>query len=350
MCSVTAKRDLSPQQNRPHYCAICKRILEILINANGTYVSGEHMSSELGISRAAVWKHIKILEGEGYEIESTSGIGYRMVVIPDVLDSKTILYGLKTLRFGHQLEIYGTIDSTNSRAKRLALDEASEGTVVIADTQSAGRGRLDRIWVSPAKKGLWLSVILRPSIKPERAPELTVLAAIATVRALENFAGLNASIKWPNDVVINGKKLCGILAESQAEPDVIRSIVMGIGINVNMQRDDFPDELKDLATSLFIEKDKVFSRRELLLILLENFEAIYDEYLKNNDLSPFLEFYKSRSVTLGRNVKVIARTSSFEGFALDIDKDGALLVRECDGSIRKILSADVSVRGESGYV
>jgi len=340
----------SPRQNRPQYCKICQRILEMLMNANSAYVSGEQMSGRLGISRAAVWKHIKTLEGEGYEIESTSGTGYRLSVIPDILDLKTILYDLKTKRFGHCLEIFKTIDSTNSRAKRLALDAAPEGTIVIADTQSSGRGRMDRIWVSPAKKGLWLSIILKPSIKPERAPELTVLAAIATVKALENFAGLSASIKWPNDIVIDGRKLCGILAEIQAEPDVIRSVVMGIGINVNMNREDFPAELQDLATSPPIEEGKVASRRQLLLIFLENIEAIYDEYLKSDGLDFFLEYYKSRSATLGKNVKVIERTSSFEGYALDIDKDGALLVRLGDGSIRKVLSADVSVRGESGYV
>ena len=327
-----------------------QRILEMLMDATGVYISGEQMSGKLGISRAAVWKHIKILESEGYEIDSISGLGYKLNSIPDILDSKTIRHGLKTQSFGHSLEIYETIDSTNSRAKKLALDGAPEGTIVVADTQSAGRGRMDRTWISPAKKGLWLSIILTPPIKPQRAPELTVLAAIATVRALEDFIGLSASIKWPNDIVINGKKLCGILAEIQAEPDVINSVVMGIGINVNMQREDFPDELKDLATSLFIEKDKVFSRRELLSVLLENLEKIYYEYLKSDDLGPFLDFYKSCSVTLGRNVKVAERASSFECFAFDIHKDGALLVRLNDGSTRKILSADVSVRGESGYV
>lgn len=327
-----------------------QRILEMLMDANGIFVSGEKMSGRLGISRAAVWKHIKALESECYEIESVSGLGYKLSAIPDILDSKTIFYGLKTQIFGHRLEIYETIDSTNSRAKILALGGAQEGTIVIADTQTAGRGRMDRIWISPAKKGLWLSIILKPPISPERAPELTVLAAIAAAKAFEDFAGLNATIKWPNDIVINGKKLCGILAEIQAEPDVVRSVVMGIGINVNMQKDDFPAELQDSATSILIEQGKVMSRRELLLVLLQNLESVYYEYLKNDGLDNLLEYYKSRSATLGKKVEVIERKSSFEGYALDIDKDGALLVRTGDGSLRKILSADVSVRGEKGYV
>jgi BirA family biotin operon repressor/biotin-[acetyl-CoA-carboxylase] ligase len=308
------------------------------------------MSVRLGISRAAVWKHVKALERRGYEIESVSGLGYRLSAIPDILDSNTIGLGLKTQRFGRNLETYETIDSTNSRAKILALDGAQEGTIVIADAQSAGRGRMDRVWISPSNKGLWMSIILKPPISPERAPELTVLAAIATVRALEDYTGLNTAIKWPNDIVINGRKLCGMLAEIQAEPEIIRSVVMGIGINVNIQRNDFPPELQDIATSVLIESDKIFSRRELLFILLENLESIYYEYLKSDGLAPFIEYYKSRSATLGRNVNVIERESSFEGYALDIDKSGALMVRKNDGSIKKILSADVSVRGEKGYV
>lgn len=327
-----------------------QRILEILMHSVGVYVSGEQMSNRLGISRAAVWKHIKSLEKEGYEIQSISGTGYRLSGIPDKLDSKTIVYSLKTQKFGHNAEIYDSIDSTNSRAKILALNGAQEGTIVIAEAQTAGRGRMERVWVSPAKKGLWLSIILKPPISPERAPELTVLAAIATAKALEDFARLRAAIKWPNDIVINSRKLCGILAEIQAEPDCVHSVVMGIGINVNMQRDDFPVHLQDFATSALIETGKVLSRRELLLVLLENLESVYYEYIKSNGLEPFLGFYKSRSATLSRNVNVIERGSSFEGYALDIDKDGALLVRKSDGSIRKVLSADVSVRGEFGYV
>jgi len=320
------------------------------MNAEGKCVSGEQMSNTLGISRAAVWKHMKVLEREGYEIESIPGTGYRLSAIPDILDSKTIFYGLKTKRFGNCHEIYQTIDSTNTRAKKLALEGAEEGTVVIADTQIAGRGRMDRIWVSPAKKGLWLSIILRPFIAPEKAPHLTVLAAIAIVKALEEIVGLKADIKWPNDILINGKKLCGILAEIQADPDKIHSVVMGIGINVNMQNDDFPDELKDSATSILIEKGIAISRKNLLLILLENLEVVYDEYLKNNSLSPFLAFYKSHSISIGKNVTVIERNSTFEGYAQNIDEDGALLVKTADGNIRKIFSADVSLRRGNTYV
>lgn len=325
-------------------------ILNMLIDAKGIFVSGEFISDKLGISRAAVWKHIKILEGEGYEIEGISGSGYRLTTIPDVLDSKAISYGLKTQIIGRCLEIHQTIDSTNTRAKLLALNEAQEGTVVMADTQTAGRGRMDRLWVSPAKKGLWFSIILKPTIPPERAPELTTMAAIAIARTLEEYAGLHTLIKWPNDIVINSRKVCGILAEIQAEPGVIHSVVIGIGINVNMQTADFPVELQDLATSLRIEKGTSFSRRTLFNALLYNMESVYFEYLKSDGLGPFIGFLKSRSATLGRKVKVIERKATFEGDAFDIDKDGSLLVKTNGGMIRKILSADVSIRGESGYV
>ena len=327
-----------------------EKIIEILMDAHGKCVSGEQMSNILGISRAAVWKHMKVLEREGYEIESIPGTGYRLSVIPDIMDSKIISYGLKTKRFGNCIEIYQTIDSTNSRAKKLALEGAQEGTVVIAETQIAGRGRMDRKWVSPAKKGLWCSIILKPHIAPEKAPQLTVLAAIAIVKALEEFVGLKADIKWPNDILINGKKLCGILAEIQAEPDKIHSVVLGIGINVNMQKDDFPDELKGSATSILIEKGIAISRNNLLLILLENLEVIYDEYIKSNSLFPFLAFYKSHSISIGENVTVIERNSTFEGYAQNIDEDGALLVKTADGNIKKIFSADVSLRRGNTYV
>jgi len=326
------------------------KILEILMNNSNDFLSGEVISTQLGITRAAVWKHIKSLQGEGFEIESKSRLGYRLMAIPESLDQVTLREAIKTKVMGKNLEVHQTIDSTNNRARDLALEGADEGTLVISETQSMGRGRLGRDWISPKGKGIWMSLILKPDLPPDQAPRITAIVAVALRKALNKATGLDVGIKWPNDIIINAKKVCGILTEIQADIDRIHYLVVGIGINVNMLADDFPPEIASTATSLRIAMNAWLDRRWIIALVMEEIEDIYLKYTKNKDFRRLLDQYREYSVTLNKSVRVIGRDMNFEGFALDFDTDGSLLVKREDGSITKVLSGDVSVRGEDGYV
>ena len=326
------------------------KILEILMNNSNDFLSGEVISTQLGITRAAVWKHIKSLQGEGFEIESKSRLGYRLMAIPESLDQVTLREAIKTKVMGKNLEVHQTIDSTNNRARDLALEGADEGTLVISETQSMGRGRLGRDWISPKGKGIWMSLILKPDLPPDQAPRITAIVAVALRKALNKATGLDVGIKWPNDIIINAKKVCGILTEIQADIDRIHYLVVGIGINVNMLADDFPPEIASTATSLRIAMNAWLDRRWIIALVMEEIEDTYLKYTKNKDFRRLLDQYREYSVTLNKSVRVIGRDMNFEGFALDFDTDGSLLVKREDGSITKVLSGDVSVRGEDGYV
>ncbi len=326
------------------------KILKILMDNQKEFLSGEEISIALGITRAAVWKHIKSLKQDGFEIESRSRLGYRLIAIPEVLDEVTLMQSMRTKIIGKNIEVHNTIDSTNNRAKELALEGAPEGTLVIAETQLEGRGRLGRNWISPIGKGIWMSLILRPNIPPEKAPGITTLAAVAIRRALSCVTGLNIGIKWPNDIIIDGKKVCGILTEMHGDMDTIHYLVVGMGINANLESDDFPSELIPTATSLRIVMNQSVDRRKIIALVMGEMEDIYLKYLEDNDFQSILHECKEYSVTLNRKVKVIGRDTVFEGYAIDLDVDGSLLVKRYDGSISKVMSGDVSVRGGEGYV
>lgn len=326
------------------------KILEILLDNKDNFISGESISERLNVTRAAVWKHIKTLQSEGFKIESVSRKGYRLVGIPDKLERVTLLHGMKTKVLGRTVEICESIDSTNSRAKELALLGYPEGTLVIAEEQLEGRGRLGRSWVSPAGKGIWMSLLLRPEIPPSAAPIITTLAALAVKRALEETSGLEVSIKWPNDIIIQNKKVCGILTEIHADIDIIHYVIVGIGINVNIEEKDFPEELLSSATSILIALGRKLDRIQLIQSIMKHMEDIYIDYIKTSDIGPILDECRKCSATLGRTVKVIGRGMEFSGKAVDLDEDGALLVLKDDGKLEKVLSGDVSVRGIAGYV
>lgn len=325
------------------------RIFEILLKNRGRFVSGEDISRELGISRTAVWKSIRQLKEDGYGIDSVSNKGYCLTEVPDRLSEALLHFHLNTKKFGQYIELHDTIGSTNARAKELALESAPHGTLVAAEEQASGRGRLGRSWVSPPGMGIWMSLILRPSFLPQFAPRITVLAAMAVAQAIRSATGLQAGIKWPNDIIINGKKACGILTEMQADPDLIEFIVVGIGINVNTPRDAFPAELMDSATSLAIESGAKLDRNHLLAELLGAFEALYDRFEKSGNFADILADYKEQCITLNRRVRVFSRTEEFEGTAVDLTDSCELMVRLDDGSMRTVLSGDVSVRGIAGY-
>lgn len=326
------------------------RILKVLMDNRDGFLSGETISVSLGITRAAVWKHIKSLQEDGFEIESKSRLGYRLIGIPEALDEVTLLGSIDTEVIGKNIEVHDTIDSTNNRARELAIGDAFEGTLIIAETQQKGRGRLGRDWVSPKGKGIWMSLILRPNIPPQKASGITTVGAVAIRRALNRALDLDIGIKWPNDIIIDGKKVCGILTESHADMDRVHYVVMGIGINANMTLEDFPPEIATTATSLRIAAGHRVNRREVIALIMEEIEKTYNRYIEDGDFGSILEECREHSVTLNRPVQVIGRDDTFEGFAMDFHEDGSLLVKRTDGSIIKVMAGDVSVRGEKGYV
>ena len=311
------------------------RILELLRKAGEEYMSGEEIAKKLGVSRTAVWKHIKELREAGYGIKSRSRSGYALEEPPDCLLPGEIKNGLRTRCIAKDIVFFEEIDSTNQVAKQLAQKGAAAGTVVVAESQGKGRGRLERSYFSPAGKGIWFSVILRPHILPQEAPKCTLLAAVAVAMAMKRF-GLKSEIKWPNDILHEGKKLTGILTEMSAEIDRINYIVIGTGINVNIEEEEFPEELRDKATSLSIMKGERLPR-------VAFFQAVL--VLEEDGFAPIIARWREYAVTLGQEVHVIGAIGkdSFDGRAIDIDEEGALLV-ETEGGVRRVLAGDVSIR------
>ena len=315
-----------------------QRILDILKNADD-FVSGEDISNKTGISRAAVWKHIKSLKNMGYEIDSVTNRGYRLVSSPDLITAEEITQNLNTEFIGRRLFIYDETDSTNERAK--ASGEI-EGSVFIAEVQNHGKGSRGRGWVSPRGTGIWHSILLKPDIPPSEVSQITLVAGLAVCKAI----GMGAKIKWPNDIVIGTKKVCGILTEMSAETDMVHYVVCGIGINVNTE--NFDAEIKHRATSMYIESGEKQIRNDIIARELNYFEYYYKKFLEGG-LGAILDEYKENCVTIGRDVTVIYKKENVTGKAVDIDENGALVVETADGTIR-VTSGEVSVRGIYGYV
>lgn len=327
-----------------------QKILEMLMDNMGNFISGEDMSDKLGVTRAAIWKHMDTLRNDGYNIESVPRKGYRLVNIPDTIDGHVIKWGLSTRVLGSEILSFSSLESTNMMAKEKATDGCREGTVIIADEQTAGKGRMGRGWVSPTGKGIWMSIILKPSINPAKAPLITSMAAVAVIRAIQSISGLHSTIKWPNDILIDGKKVCGILTEMQGDMDSIHYVVVGIGLNVNLDEKDLQRELRDKATSLKIELGNSVHRVEIVQAILTELESIYLYYMETGDPSDIITSIRDNSATVGNRIRVIGVNTSIEGTAIDIGDDGALVVKLDDGQIKRVMSGDVSVRGMKGYV
>ena len=316
-------------------------VLELLREAGG-YISGEKMAVRLGITRAAVWKKIAALREAGYDISSAPRSGYVLRAVPDRLLEPELTQGLETAHIGRRIICYDAVDSTNLVLKELAREGAADGTVVVADTQGTGRGRMERAFFSPPGKGIWVSILLRPTFLPQDAPKCTLMAAVAVARAMEKF-GLRAGIKWPNDIMHEGRKLVGILTEMSAEMDRVNYVVIGIGINVNIAAEDFPEELRPIATSLMQMKGAPLPRVAFLQELLRALDTLYAE-VQRAGFAPVLAAWKEYAVTLGQTVRVIAPAGEeFEGVAADIDAEGALLIDTPAGQ-RRVLAGDVSIR------
>jgi len=317
-------------------------LLNFLRETDG-FVSGENLGARLGLSRAGVWKRLRRLKSLGYLIEGEPRRGYRLLAAPDKLLGKEILYHLRTKTFRGPIYHFDTTVSTNDLAKKLGVQGAPEGTLVVAETQTGGRGRLGRSWHSPPGLGLYASLLLRPPLPPSELPPITLSTAVSLVRTLSRSVGLTPGIKWPNDLIVKGKKLGGILTEMETESDQIRYLIVGLGLNVNNA--DFPPELADTATSLFREKGRTFQRVPLLQAWLEEFENLYMQFLARG-FPEILEEWKQHSVTLGKYVAVRQGARHLEGLALEVAPDGALLLETAAGEVMKATSGEITLESE----
>lgn len=331
------------------------RILKKLKSAEGKYISGEQLSECLGVSRTYIWKCIKELREEGYVIESSPKIGYKLSYIPDIINSKEIMEERESKLLGRNVIYFSQIDSTNNYAKKIAQEGCEEGTVVIADMQTSGRGRLGRKWSSKDKKGILLSVVLKPEISIEELQIITLAASVAVVEAVYELTGIALGVKWPNDIILDGKKVCGILTEAGMEMDKINFVVLGIGLNVWHEKEDFAGELEEKATSLSIylrQKGQlngiIIMRSELIKKILYKLEKLYDK-INSGDLGLITALWKKYSVTLGKEVLIAVKGEKHCGVAMDITNEGRLVVECMDGTRKEVLSGEIFVKGLLGY-
>ncbi|MCX5693034.1 MAG: biotin--[acetyl-CoA-carboxylase] ligase [Candidatus Omnitrophica bacterium] len=302
------------------------------------YISGEELSRELGITRAAVWKHIENLREEGYSIEAFPHLGYKIISIPDRLTEVELKWQLKTDIIAGKIYSYKETDSTNNTAYNLAIHGEKEGSIVIAESQTAGRGRMGRKWVSPKSKGAYFSVILRPDILPKEVSGITLLSALSVAKTIREMADLAAFIKWPNDVLINSQKVCGILTEMNAETDKINFVIIGIGININTKKELLPKG----ATSIMEEYGAEISRVDIVRGIFKNLDKYY-KLFGSGHIGRIIKEYKEFSNFLGTRVQVAYHNTKIEGYAVDVDKDGALILRMDSGLNERVLAGDVTM-------
>ena len=317
------------------------RILIALRRAGAGFVSGADLSQQLGVTRAAIWARIEELRKLGYDIAASPHHGYQLLDVPDVLhadDLLSLVQGNKVV--GRDIRVFEQTDSTNDVVEKLARDGVKEGVVVFAEAQSKGRGRLGRKWISPPRKGLWFSVLLRPDLRPQAATQLTVAAATALVRAIREQTGLAPEIKWPNDILIKGRKVAGVLTELSAELDHIKHLTLGIGVDVNLNASDFPAEFRKLATSLKLEAGRHLQRSDLAAAILRELDRDYDR-IRRQEFESVADEWQRQCVTLGRRVSIHVGARVLLGHAESLDDDGALLLRTEHGRLERIIGGDV---------
>lgn len=346
-------------------------ILRMIRQSRG-YVSGQSLCEALGVSRTAVWKYVNQLKEEGYEFDAVSNKGYRIVKYPDIITREEIESMLPDGLAVTNVVYYHETDSTNTRAKQAAEEGEKSGTLFITECQTGGRGRRGRSWESPAGSGIWMSLLLRPEIKPFDASMLTIVAAMGMKDAIEEIigdgvtagagdgdvagdgdgdgagkGGIHCKIKWPNDIVLGDRKICGMLTEMSAETDWINYVVIGIGVNVNTT--EFDDSIKDTASSILLQTGRSVKRSDIVVAFARHFSKYYDEFLKKCNLSGLADDYNKALINVGRDVKIVERDGSFVAKAVGIDETGSLIV-EKDGDTIRIVAGEVSVRGLYGYV
>ena len=324
-----------------------EEILRLLRSADG-YISGQELCNRFGVSRTAVWKAINQLKEAGYEIEAQQNKGYRLMAAPDLMTEAEIKSLMHTEWVAKEVLYFDTIDSTNTKAQELAEKGYPSGTLVVADKQESGKGRRGRSWVSPSGTGIFMTLMIKSDINPNNASMLTLVAALAVAKAITSVTGEEALIKWPNDIVVNGKKVCGILTEMNAQFDYINHIVVGIGINVH--NESFPEEISQMASSLMIEAGgKRFHRAQIIAETMSYFEQYYDTFLKTQDLSALVREYDELLVNMNKAVRVLDPKEPFDGKAMGITPKGELIVDTWE-SRKLVSSGEVSVRGIYGYV
>jgi BirA family biotin operon repressor/biotin-[acetyl-CoA-carboxylase] ligase len=316
------------------------KILQLLRQHAADFLSGEEIARRLKVTRTTVWKRIKELEQMGYEIEASTRSGYRLVSSPDLLAPWEVEPLLRTKRLGKKVHYFQTLDSTNAMAYQLALRGSREGDVIVAESQENGRGRLGRQWFSPPFLNLYVSVILRPEIPPNQAPLLTLMAAVAAAETLGQFSGQKPVIKWPNDILLRNRKIAGLLNEMHSEVDLVHFVILGMGVNLNVDTENFPPEIRPLATSLKRETGEAVPRKAFFSTLLLNLERWYDTFL-NEGGRPVLEAWRDWARVKGKKVRVASFGEVLTGTAIDIDSDGALILRTKDGKQKRVVAGDV---------
>ncbi len=319
-------------------------ILRMLRESGGEYISGELISERLGITRAAVWKHMQALQREGIEIDAVTRKGYRLKGSSNSLLPSLMEPELKTHSLGREMVHLNSAPSTNFIARQLAQQGCAHGTIVLAEEQTAGRGRRGRTWLNSPGKDICMSAVLRPRLEAQHAPRFTLSTALGIYRVAAAF-GLVPSIKWPNDVLVAGKKICGILLEMEGNMDSLESIIVGLGLNVNT--DDFPQELAAIATSIGKELNQTLSRRDVLSSLLNELEPLYDACEDDEAFANVLNTYKEACGTLGQVVDVTGVRETVTGIAEDVDAAGRLLLRTPDGILHTMSAGDVSLRAQT---
>ncbi len=321
---------------------IRNRLLYLLKAHRSAFLSGEKLSSLLGVTRTTVWKHIEALRRRGYVIEATTNQGYRLHKIPDLLRPEEISYGLQAEFCGKKIYYFPTVASTNLVAHALGTEGEEEGTLVVAEEQTSGRGRRGRGWHSVKGKGIWISLLLYPrSVRPEQAAPFTAAVAVAVSRILALETKSRPTIKWPNDLLLNGKKVGGILAEIKGNEEEVHYLVLGIGLNINQGGEHFPPDLTATATSLYLEESRIFDRASLCRRLLEELEKSYLLFLKEG-FAPFREPWIQNSATLGKKIKVSRGNGYLEGTAKELDNHGALLVEDGSGVMHRITYGEIT--------
>jgi BirA family biotin operon repressor/biotin-[acetyl-CoA-carboxylase] ligase len=321
-------------------------LLKQLKESRESWVSGETLAARLLISRSAVWKQIRSLQNEGYLIESSTKKGYLLRKPSELLLPAEICDGLKTTVFGRgRIDYFAQTDSTNVRARAIAAEGAPEGTVVVAEEQLQGKGRRGRAWHSPAGEGIYISAILRPRVQPYEAPQLVLMSAVAAAETLLVHAAIPVAIKWPNDILVSGKKIAGILTEMSVDMDRIDYVIIGLGLNVNTPAAGLPREIAGIATSLRIETGRAFPRVELLRSYLENLEGYYTLFQQRN-FEPIRRRWLELSRIIGKQVKIAGVECTYEGEVVDIDPNGFLILKSPDGTTQRVLAGDVSLIGD----
>mgnify|MGYP001101446449 CR=1 FL=1 len=315
-----------------------KDLLSVLKNTKD-YISGEELSKIFNVSRAAIWKQINTLKNKGYIIEGQTNKGYKLISSPDLIDINEFNDELKTNFIGKNLFYVNKTESTNELAKKKA-PSSPDGTVILSEIQSGGKGRLGRSFISP-QGGIWTSIILKPSIEPIYASKFTQVAACALIKVLISM-DIKALIKWPNDIYLNGKKICGILTEMNCDMDRINYLIIGVGINVNLSKEVFPNQIKSTATSLQIEENKSFNRSNILANFLNEFETLYTNAANNNDFSEVFKVCNNNSIIINKDVYLITSKGKEKIKCLGIDKDGALIAEDTNGNVKKIISGEIT--------